>query len=260
MSTATGTLGGARGRAVSVGKSVLSLVVLVVLWEAVTWLELVHPYFLPPLSEVLWTFWELVEAGEMQYATYLTLKRAMAGLAIAIALGVPIGVLCGRSRIVGWFWNPIIAVGYPIPIIALIPVFNFWFGFGDVAKILLVAMGAFWPIAVNARDATETVSQNLVWSARMMGTSGRRILWKVVLPESAPGIMTGIQIALPISLIITFIFEMVAGGGGLGFLEIEGVRGFDSSQTYAVIIAIMIVGFVLDRLLRVIRARLFDWA
>lgn len=122
--------------------------------------------------------------------------------------------------------------------------------------ILLVALGTFWPIAVNARNATETVGENLIWSARMMGTSERRIVWKVVVPVSTPGILTGIQIALPISLIIAFVFEMVSGGGGLGFLEIQGVREFQSPLVYAAIFAIMIVGLLLDRGLQLVRTRL----
>ncbi|MFC6766965.1 ABC transporter permease [Natrinema soli] len=247
------------GTAVSVGKSVYSLVIVLLLWEAVTQMGMVHYYFLPPLSDVLATFYELTVSGDMIHHSYLTLKRAFAGLAIAIALGVPIGVLCARSRLVGWFFNPIIAVGYPVPIIALIPVFILWFGIGDMSKILLVALGTFWPIAVNARNSAEEVSESLIWSARMMGTSERSLVWKVIMPVSAPGILTGIQIGLPISLIITFIFEMVAGGGGLGHLEIEGVRGFDSPVTYAAIFAIMIIGFVLDRILRVVRARILSW-
>lgn len=249
----------ASGVATSALKSVYSLVILLTLWEVVGQLELIHYYFLPPLSDVLGLFWELTVTGETLHHTYLTLKRAMSGLAIAIALGVPIGVLSARSRIVGWFFNPIIAVGYPVPIIALIPVFILWFGIGDVSKMLLVALGTFWPVAVNARNSTQSVDENLLWSARMMGTSDRKLLWKVIVPVSAPGILTGIQIALPISLIITFIFEMVAGGGGLGYLEIRGVRGFESPQVYAAIFAIMLVGLTLDRLLRAIRRRLLAW-
>ncbi|WP_313689968.1 ABC transporter permease [Halobellus marinus] len=113
-------------------------------------------------------------------------------------------------------------------------------------------------MAVNARNSTQNVDENLLWSARMMETSDRKLLWKVIIPVSAPGILTGIQIALPISLIITFIFEMVAGGG-LGYLEIRGVRGFDSPQVYTAIFAIRIVGLTLDRALRVVRRRLLAW-
>ncbi|MFC6723861.1 ABC transporter permease [Halobium palmae] len=248
-----------RERLVDFGKSVYSLVIVLVLWELVAQLGLIHYYFLPPLSDVLGTFVELTLSGRMLNAAWLTLQRAFVGLFVACALGVVVGVLSARNRLVSWFFDPIITIGYPVPVISLIPVFMLWFGIGDVSKMVLVAVGCFWPIAINARNATRGVDENLVWSARMMGTSDRRLLWKVILPAAAPGILTGIQIAMPISLIITFVFEMVAGGGGLGALEIQGVRSFESPQVYAAIFAIMLVGYALDRGLRSIRDRLLEW-
>ncbi|MCG1003233.1 MULTISPECIES: ABC transporter permease [Halobacterium] len=244
---------------VEVLKSVYSLVIILVLWETVTQMGWIHYYFLPPLSDVLGRFVELTMNGKMLDNAYLTLKRAFLGLAIAIVAGVTVGVVSARNRVADWFFDPIIKIGYPVPIIALIPVFMLWFGIGDTSKIIMVAVGTFWPIAVNARQSTKQVEKNLVWAARMMGTSDTRLLWRVVLPAAAPGIVTGIQIALPLSLIITFVFEMIAGGGGLGALEIEGVRSFQSTQTYAAIIAIMLVGLLLDRLLRAARSRLLRW-
>lgn len=241
-------------------KSIYSLIIFLVLWEIVAQAGLVHYYFLPPLSDVLIKGYELTLSGKMIHASFLTLKRAFVGLLIATALGVPIGVLIARNRYVGWFFDPIITIGYPVPIISLIPVFMLWFGIGDISKIIMVSVGTFWPIAVNARNSTRMIDQNLIWSARMMGTPKRNLVWKVIIPDAAPGILTGIQIALPLSLIITFVFEMVAGGGGLGYLEIQGVRSFTSTQTYATLIAIMLIGFVLDATLRKIRRRLLRWA
>jgi len=246
-------------RLLGFGRSLYSLLFVLVAWEMVGQFGLIHYYFLPPLSEVLSFFYQLTVEGKMIEATYLTLRRAMAGLAVAVALGVPIGVLTGRNRVFNWFWSPIIAIGYPVPVIALIPVFMLWFGVGDLSKIILVAVGCFWPIALNASDASASVDENLIWSAKMMGTSDRQLLWKVITPAASPGIITGVQIALPISLIITFIFEMVAGGGGLGHLQIQGVRGFESAQVYAAILAIMIVGLGLDRALWLLRTRLLGW-
>nr|WP_232701987.1 ABC transporter permease [Halobacterium wangiae] len=244
---------------VNIAKSVYSLVIILVLWEVVTQMGYIHYYFLPPLSDVLTRFVDLTASGEMLENAYLTLKRAFLGLAIASILGVAVGVLSARNDVVDWFFDPIIKIGYPVPIIALIPVFMLWFGIGDTSKIIMVAVGTFWPVAVNARDAARQVEKNLVWAARMMGTSDWNLVRRVILPAAAPGIMTGLQIALPLSLIITFVFEMIAGGGGLGALEIEGVRSFQSTQTYAAIIAIMLVGLGLDRLLRLARSRLLRW-
>jgi ABC-type nitrate/sulfonate/bicarbonate transport system permease component len=251
-----GSLGGHLWQALT---SVYSLVIVLILWELVSQFGLIYYNTLPPISDILALFVELTASGVMIEATILTLKRALAGLAIAVALGIPVGVLAGRNRVFEWFWSPVIAIGYPVPVISLIPVFMLWFGIHDTSKIILVAVGAFWPVALNARDAARSVDENLIWSARMMGTSDRRLLWRVVVPAAAPGILTGIQIALPISLIVTFIFEMIAGGGGLGHLQIQGFRQFESTQVYAAIIAIMVVGLGLDRILRYVREWALAW-
>lgn len=239
--------------------SIYSLILLIVLWEGIAQLGVVHYHFLPPLSDVIELFVEMTISGEMVHHTWLTLYRAMTGLVIAVALGVPIGVLAGRSQLFDWFWSPVIAVMYPVPAITLIPVFMLWFGFGDQSRIFLVAWACFWPIALNARDAARSVDENLIWSARMMGTSTPGILRRVIIPGASPGILTGIQIALPVSFIAAFIFEMVAGGGGLGHLQYQGARRFVAPQVFAAIVAIMIVGLGADRLLRRARGWLLRW-
>lgn len=244
---------------VSIAKSIASLVVLLILWEVVTQMGMVHRQFLPPVTDVLVTFRDLTMSGEMTHHAQLTVRRALAGWAIAAIVGTAVGVVSAQSDLMNWFWDPILKIGYPIPEISFIPIFMLWFGFGDQSKIILVAVGCFWPIAVNARTATREINERYLWSARMMGTSGLRMLWKVKLPAASPGIISGLQIALPIALIITFIFEMLAGGGGLGHLQIQGVRRFNPDQVYAAIFGIMIVGLVLDRLLRYARRILLSW-
>lgn len=92
-----------------------------------------------------------------------------------------------------------------------------------------------------------------------MGTSGRRLLWKVVVPAATPYIFNGMQVALPISLIVAFVFEMVAGGGGLGFLEILAARFFKAPELFSALFAILIVGFAFDRVLLMIRSRVLVW-
>ena len=245
--------------ATSAVKSVYSLVILLVLWEVVGQLELIHYYFLPPLSDVLGLFWELTVTGEMLHHTYLTLKRAMSGLAIAIALGVPIGVLSARSRLVGWFFNPIIAVGYPVPIIALIPVFILWFGIGDVSKLLLVALGTFWPVAVNARNSTQNVDENLLWSARMMGTTDRRLFWKVVIPATIPEILTGIRQAIPFAFISLISAELIASEQGMGRLIRDAGSIGRYPAMFATIVIISAVAYTAVYGFEQIRERVLVW-
>lgn len=240
-------------------ESVYSLVLVMVLWEAVGQLEVIHYHFLPPLSDILIQFWMLSASGELFFHAFVTLRRAFVGLLIAIAVGVPIGILMARSRVANWFFDPIVMLGYPVPKISLVPMFILWFGIGDLGKIALVAVDCSFPIILNTFQGARSVDERLIWSANMMGTDDRKLLRKVILPGALPDILTGIQIAVPISLIVAFVFEMISGGDGLGFLEITGVRLFEPTTVFAVLIAVMIIGLLLDRGLRQGRAWLLAW-
>lgn len=248
-----------RTTAINVGKQLTPLLVALILWEIIGQSGVVHYYFLPPLSDIFAEFFGLLASGELFHHTYLTLRRAFVGLLVACAFGIPIGILSARNSLFKWFWNPVFALGYPIPLAALIPIFILWLGNTDLAKITLVSLGCFWPIAINCRDSAGNINKSLIWSARMMGTSNLSLLWRVFLPASLPGILTGIQIALPVSLIVTFVFEMIAGGGGLGYLQIQAANSFLAVEVYATILAIMIVGFTLDRLFRLFRRMVLTW-
>lgn len=92
-----------------------------------------------------------------------------------------------------------------------------------------------------------------IWSAKIMGTLDWQILYKIIFPSSLPAILTGLHVALPASIVIALVFEMVAGGGRLGFVDIRGVREVNPTTTYSALFAIMLIGFVFDRALRTLR-------
>jgi ABC-type nitrate/sulfonate/bicarbonate transport system permease component len=239
--------------------AVYSLILVAALWEVVARAGLVPFFFLPPLTAIAVTFAAQVADGVLVSETLRTVFRALSGYALAAVAGVSLGIAMARFRLVHWFFDPIVAVGLSVPSLTLVPAFVLWFGIGHTSKILLVALSCVWSISVSTYNGARHVDTRLVWSARAMGTPESRLLWKVVMPAATPYIFNGLQVALPISLIVAFVFEMVAGGGGLGFLEIMAARFFKSPELFAALFAILLVGFVLDRLLRWVRARVLIW-
>ena len=236
-----------------------SLGLVAIVWEATARAGVVPFFFLPPLSVVAATFVAQLGDGLLVSEAWLTLFRALSGFALAVVAGVTLGIGMARSKLVRWFFDPIVAVGLSVPTLTLVPAFVLWFGIGHESKILLVALSSLWSMAVSTYNGARHVDQRLIWSARAMGTPEARLLWKVVLPAATPYIFNGMQVALPIALIVAFVFEMVAGGGGLGFLEIMAARFFKSPELFAALFAILLVGVALDRLLRLIRARVLVW-
>lgn len=236
-----------------------SLLMVITVWEVIARSGLIPFFFLPPLSVIASTFASQIAEGLLLQHALLTIFRAVAGFAIAVAVGVMLGIGMARFKVVHWFFDPIVALALPMPTLTLVPAFILWFGIGHEPKILLVALSCVWPMAVSTYNGARNVDPLLIWSARMMGTPGRRLLWKVVMPAATPYIFNGMQVALPISLIVAFVFEMVAGGGGLGFLEILAARFFRAPELFSALFAILIIGFAFDRVLLKIRSRVLIW-
>ena len=235
------------------------ILALVVAWELAARLHLTTDFLLPAFSTVMRRLGADIASGRLPIALAYTLYRALAGFALAAVLGVAIGILIARVRLARWFFDPLVSVGLPMPKIAFLPVFVLWFGVFDESKILMVAFSAVFPVIVEAAAATESIDRILIWSALGLGTTPRRLLWEIALPAALPQIMTGLQVALPISLIIAVLTEMAMGGEGLGGTMMQSMRFADSPGVFAGIIAIAVAGSALVKMMEIIRRRLLVW-
>ncbi|MBV9828079.1 MAG: ABC transporter permease [Alphaproteobacteria bacterium] len=239
--------------------AIASLLVLVAAWEAASRSGVVTPFLLPPLSEVLGRVFDDAQSGDLAVNLGLTLYRALTGFAIAAVAGVVLGILMTRQRLVRWFFDPIVSVGFPMPKIAFLPIFMLWLGLYDVSKISMVVFNAIFPVITATMAAAEGVERQLLWSARSLGASERQLLREIILPAALPQIMTGLQVALPISLIVTIVTEMMMGGEGLGGAMISSSRFADSTGVFAGIVEIAIAGLCLVRGMTMLRRRLLVW-
>lgn len=237
----------------------ISLTVLFVAWELISRSGTFNPYLLPPLSVVLQRVGEDIATGEFFLKIGATLYRLLSGFAIAATLGVGIGILMTRFRVVKWFFDPLVSVGFPMPKVAFLPIFMLWFGAYDLSKIVLIAFASFFAIAANTIAGTQGVDKNLIWSARSLGASEGKILRTVILPAALPQILTGFQIALPLGMIVTIVAEMLMGGVGLGGSMIHAQRFADSPGVFAGIVEIGLSGFMVIWTVRALRARLLIW-
>jgi ABC-type nitrate/sulfonate/bicarbonate transport system permease component len=146
-----------------------------------------------------------------------------------------------------------------MPKIAFLPIITLWLGFHDLSKISMVVFDAIFPVVTATIAATLAVERELLWSARNLGASERELLHEVVFPAALPQIMTGMQVALPIALIVAIVAEMKMGGIGLGGAMITASRFADSPGVFAGIVEIAIAGYVLVRLMAAVRRRLLAW-
>ena len=241
------------------GMAAFPVALLLIAWYEATALGLTTPFLLPTPQSVVERMWTDTTSGDLVVNIGLTLYRAFVGFIVAAAAGIVLGILMARSTFVHWFFDPIVSVGFPMPKIAFLPIFMLWFGLYDFSKIALVFIGVVFPVITATLAATQSVDRQMLWSARMLGAGEHRLLWEIMVPAAFPQIMTGLQIALPISLIITIVTEMIMGGPGLGGAMIAASRFADSPGVFAGIVEIGIAGYCVVKGMAMVRRRVLVW-
>lgn len=235
------------------------IVAAVIVWQLVSLSGTIPRQTLPSPAAVAEAFYHLAVDGPLFAAAGVTLYRVIGAFAIAILAGVLVGLLMSQFTSVGWFFDPIVSVAFPIPKVTLVPVYTLWFGFGSVAATALAATSAFFPVVIGTHNGTKAVDRELVWSARSMGLSRLETSTRIVLPAALPAIMNGVQISLFLSFVVVIVAEMVMAGSGLGHLIVEAVRTFRTADAIAALVLVSILGVVIDRLFRRVRSRLLWW-
>jgi ABC-type nitrate/sulfonate/bicarbonate transport system permease component len=237
----------------------LPLLLLALAWEIGARTGLVSTLALPPLSEVLAAWVDLVRDGELVTNGAASLWRAAAGLLLAIGIGGVLGIVMAWWRPVNVLLGPLVEIFYPMPKSALIPVTVLWLGFGNGSKILLILLGCMLPVTIGAFNGARSSEQALVWSARSMGASRLRMLWDVVVPSALPELLNGIRTALALSFILLVSSELIAAQQGFGYL----IGFLGASGTYdamfAVVLTVALLGFFADRIYLLVMHRMLRW-
>jgi ABC-type nitrate/sulfonate/bicarbonate transport system permease component len=241
------------------GAAIFSILMLLIVWELIARSGKVTMFMLPPFTVVAKYIAADAVSGVLWTNLAVTLYRAMAGFFIAAAGGIVLATVMSRVRLARWFFDPIISVGFPMPKIAFLPVIILWLGVYDVSKICIVVFDSIFPVLTATLAGIAAVEKELIWSARNMGANERELTWQIVLPAASPQILTGLQVALPIALIVEIVAEMVMGGYGLGGAMMTASRFANSSGVFAGLVEIAVVGFILIKAMAVLRRRLLVW-
>ncbi len=224
----------------------LSIVLLFALWEALPRSGIVSADTLPPFSVALATAAQLSLSGELLPNLLSSLYRWAIGFAISLSFSIPAGMAMARNVSVRNFLDPVLTATYPIPKAALILIVMMWLGAGDVSKILVIVLGTSIPVVISSFHGAQGVDRNLIWSALAMGTNPRLVLFKIILPAAMPQILSGIRMALSVSLIALLGSEMIARQSGLGYLLFSSLDVKNYSLSYSIMLVIAVVGFILD--------------
>lgn len=221
---------------------------LAAIWEIVARSGIFPAKLFPPLETVFLTFGRLLVEGALWAHTEGTLLRLALGFLLAAVVGVTLGILMGRFRLVEDVLLPAVSFGYPIPGLAYAPLFVLWFGLGDLPAILLVGAASCFVVIINSWKGVKSVKPVWLRAAEVMGAGERQIFWKVILPAALPYILTGLRLGLAQAWRILVAVEMLmAVEFGLGWM-IFGARQFlNTDVMLSGVIVIGILGLVLEK-------------
>lgn len=240
-------------------RSVVVIAALLALWEIAPRAGWVDSSIVPPVSTVLKAWWELAQNGQLWDNTHASLQRAALGFGIAVAVGVPLGIVIGWYKLVHQLLDPVLELFRNTAALALLPVFTVLLGIGETSKVAIIVYASFFPVVLSTISGVRTVDPLLVKSARSMGLSPLALFAKVVLPSAVPSIFTGVRMAGASSILVLIAAEMVGAKAGLGYLINYAQFNFEIPEMYAGIITISVIGLVVNLGLVRLERRFSRW-
>ena len=202
---------------------------------------------------------ELARSGELLQHTYISMRRLLLGFLVGGIPALVLGIVMGLNRTVRAVFDPLISSTYPIPKSAILPLALLIFGLGEGSKIFMVAIGVFYPIAINA--TTGVLEINKIYLD--VGTNYKASRWDtfrtIALPGALPVIMTGIRLGLGLGLVLIAVAEMVGAKSGLGFMVWNAWQVFSVEQMYVGLFTIAVIGFLLNAALNLVERFIIPW-
>ncbi len=239
--------------------NLLSILSLLFLWEIVSLSGIIPELFLPSPHSVFKTTTLLIINGELLHHIYSSLFRIWWGFLIGASGGILIGIVMGISSRMNSIIKPLIAMTYPIPKIAILPLLILWLGIGEISKIAVIAIGVFFPLVINTRSGVMEVDESLIRAAITMGSSRLGIIKKVILPGTLPMIFAGMRLGLGIALLLVVTAEMIAADSGIGFMILSSSDLMDTPRLISGIVILAITGLVLFRLVDILEKIIIRW-
>ncbi|MGM8211208.1 ABC transporter permease [Virgibacillus sp. W0430] len=239
--------------------SFIGIVGVLLIWELITRLNIVSPLFLPAPSAIVLTGWDMIIGGEIYTNLTASLYRIVVGYAIGASFGIVIGLILGFSKWADAIGTPIVYAIYPIPKIALLPLFILWLGIGELSKVTIIALGVFFPVVINTFSGVKNVDQMLVKAAVTFGSSPFNVIRKVILPGSLPMIFAGLKLAAGTSLLLLVSAEMIAAESGIGSMVLHYGNLMITTKLMVGVLVLSLLGLTFNRGLQWLEHKLLPW-
>jgi ABC-type nitrate/sulfonate/bicarbonate transport system permease component len=235
------------------------LLVVVTLWQSASSSGLVNPIFLPSPLDIGRALYALSASGQIFIHLAASLKRLLAGFAIGATAGIAMGFCFGLLSLARACGMPVVAALFPIPKIALLPLFILWFGIGEPSKIATIAFGSFFPMTIATMSGVDAVDRTLIRMAQSFGVSTFDIVRRVIWPAALPAILSGLRIASSIAIVLIVAAEMIGANEGLGAFVLMAGNLMRSDQLLAGVVVLSMLGLCVAALIGFAERRLLAW-
>jgi len=238
--------------------SLLPILVLA-LWQYISGRELVDPILFPAPTAIARTFYEMILSGELIDNLEISVLRAVLGFLLGGGAGLLLGLTVGMFNRAEELLDPTVQMIRTIPLLAITPLFILWFGFGETSKVLMIALGAFFPLYVNTFLGVRNVDSKLFDVARVLEFGRFQQMIRLVLPAAMPNVLLGLRLSVSFAWLVLVVAELMGSDRGVGDL-IQDARSY--LRTEVVFIGILLfaaVGKLTDSLVRLLERRLLKW-
>ena len=236
---------------------------LLVLWEALALLHVFPEMLLPSPITVLREVPQLFTVGyggqTLLTDIWVSTVRIAAGFLVAVAIGVPLGILMASSEIAFRMIDPLLQFVRPVPPLALVPLLVTWFGIGEVSKGLVIMLGTIPVVVLNTIAGVHGTPRQRIRVAQCLGATSSQILRHVILPSALPEILTGMRVGIGVGWTCLVAAELIAATAGLGWLVQEAGQQLQVGIIFIAILAIGLIGYAMDLAIRLLEHALVPW-
>lgn len=238
---------------------ILVFIVVIGLLELGSRTGFLSPLTVPMPSNVWHTFVELYQSGLLWQQLIPSLTRLAVGASIGVVLGVSMGIMIGLFSLARSGLVPLISAIFPIPKIALLPLFVIWFGIDEASKYALIAFGTFTPTVVATYGAVDNVDRSLIRMGQSFSMSWFSIVRKIVLPGAMPGILSGLRVSLAIAIILLVAAEMLGAEYGIGAYILQAGSLYDLERLFTGVAILSLLGVLISFVIGQIEKHLLKW-
>lgn len=234
-------------------------VALLCFWEVGSRIGLISALVLPAPSEAFEAFMDLARSGNLQKHLSASLQRLILGFSAGTVLGLIVGTAIGLNSLARAGLAPLVSAIFPIPKIALLPLFIIWFGIGEGSKVATILFGSFFPTVIATYGGIDSVDRTLIRMGQSFGLGRVAIIRKIVLPAALPAILSGMRISASISIILLVAAEMIGAEYGIGAYVLLAGNLMSTDQLIAGVAMLSVLGLVVNWLITRAEKHFLSW-